>query len=59
MGTNNNSYSHNKVQHYSIVAAVKSNCTKNTTNTTTSNLVRVTSAQINSGRSQAYKHLIP
>jgi hypothetical protein len=57
MGSNNNSYSQNNKVHYSTVSVVKSNCAKTTT--TKSNLVRVTSTQINSGRSQAYKHLIP
>lgn len=57
MGSNNNSYSHNNKVHYSTYAVAKQ-CVKNTVSPK-SNLVRVTSTQINSGRSQAYKHLIP
>lgn len=57
MGSNNNSYGQNKT-HYNCVVVAKSSCVKNNS-TSKSNLVRVTSSEINNGRSQAYKHLIP
>lgn len=57
MGSNNNSYGQNKT-HYNSVVVAKSSCVKNNS-TSKSNLVRVTSSEINNGRSQAYKHLIP
>lgn len=57
MGSNNNSYGQNKA-HYNSAVSAKNSCVK-INSTSKSNLVRVTSSQINNGRSQAYKHLIP
>ncbi len=57
MGSNNNSYEQNKT-HYNSAVSAKNSCVK-INSTSKSNLVRVTSNQINNGRSQAYKHLIP
>lgn len=57
MGTNNVFPKDNKA-HYSAVCSVKQSYVKKETYSK-SNLVRVTSEQIKSGRSQAYKILIP